>query len=339
MKQQKTARIATALAGSILGILFLFPLYVLAVNSFKTQKGIFKNVLAFPSTDYLSLKNYPEAFEKLDFIQSLGNSLLITIVSTILIVVLTAMAAWVLVRYKMKLSTVIFMTFATAMLIPFQCVMLPLVRLMSTPSYITALIVIAELYIAFILSLAIGASLEKRLGKQKSKLISYVAFALIAVILIAASLAYISGQKNFTALNRFGLIFMYIGFGASLSIILFHGFIKNVPLELEEAATIDGCSPFRTFWQVVFPLLKTIAITVAILNIMWIWNDFLLPQLTINKAGWQTIPLKTYFFFGQFSKRWDLATAGLIMGMLPIVVFYLFCQKYIVKGITDGAIK
>lgn len=96
---------------------------------------------------------------------------------------------------------------------------------------------------------------------------------------------------------------------------------------------------FQTFFRIVLPLLKTILITVAILNVMWIWNDFLLPQLMINKTGWQTLPLKTFLFFGQFSKRWDLATAGLLLCMIPIVIFYLFCQKYIVKGVTEGAIK
>ena len=96
---------------------------------------------------------------------------------------------------------------------------------------------------------------------------------------------------------------------------------------------------FRLFWVIVFPLLKTITITVAILNIMWIYNDFLLPMLTINRPGWQTLPLKTFLFFGQFSKRWDLATAGLILSMIPIILFYLSAQKYIVKGVTEGAIK
>lgn len=129
------------------------------------------------------------------------------------------------------------------------------------------------------------------------------------------------------------------GFGSSLSIIMYHGFIKNVPLELEEAATIDGANAFQVFWRIVFPLLKSITVTIAILNLMWIWNDFLLPQLVINKPGWQTIPLKTFYFFGQYSKRWDLATAGLLLGMIPIIVFYIFAQKYIVKGVTDGAIK
>ena len=92
-------------------------------------------------------------------------------------------------------------------------------------------------------------------------------------------------------------------------------------------------------FSIVIPLMRTILITVAVLNVMWIWNDYLLPSLIINKPGWQTLPLKTYLFFGQFAKRWDLASAGLIMCIIPIIIFYLCCQKYIVKGITDGAIK
>jgi len=140
-------------------------------------------------------------------------------------------------------------------------------------------------------------------------------------------------------MNPAGLIFMYMGFGTSMAIVMFHGFIKNIPEELEEADTIDGCNSIQLFFIVVVPLMRTILITEAVLNVMWIWNDYLLPSLIINKAGWQTLPLKTYLFFGQFAKRWDLASSGLIMCMIPIIIFYLFCQKYIVKGITDGAIK
>ena len=140
-------------------------------------------------------------------------------------------------------------------------------------------------------------------------------------------------------MNPTGLVFMYMGFGTSMAIVMFHGFIKNIPAELEEAATIDGCGSFRLFFLIVVPLMKTILVTVAVLNVMWIWNDYLLPSLIINKPGWQTLPLKTYLFFGQFAKRWDLASSGLIMCIIPIIIFYLFCQKYIVKGITDGAIK
>lgn len=263
------------ITGLVLGILFLSPLYILIANSFKTQKGIYQNIMGFPTEQTFTWNNYPEAWEKLSFLTSFGNSLLISVTATLLLVACSSMAAWALVRYKGRVSNFLFLFFAVAMLIPFQCVMLPLINLM--------------------------------------------------------------GKINL--LNRPGLIFMYLGFGSSLSIVLFHGFIKNIPLELEEAATIDGCGIFRLFWAIVFPLLRTIAITVAVLNVMWIWNDFLLPQLVINKVGWQTLPLKTYLFFGQFSKRWDLATAGLILGMLPIVVFYLFAQKHIVKGVTEGAIK
>ena len=129
---------------------------------------------------------------------------------------------------------------------------------------------------------------------------------------------------------------MYIGFGCSMSIVLFHGFIKNIPVELEEAATIDGCNMFQTFFLIVLPLLKGIMATVAVINVMWIWNDFLLPSLIINENGMQTLPLRTYLFFGQFTKKWDLATAALVLCMIPIVIFYLICEKHIVKGITAG---
>lgn len=275
MKSNKRNRIWLYVLSCLLIALFLSPLYIVFTNSFKTQKGIFMNVMSLPFGEFFSLKNYKEAFIQLDFIRSFTNSFLITVSSTILIIVLTSMAAWMLVRTKSRISTMIFMFFAAAMLIPFQSVMLPLIKIM--------------------------------------------------------------GKIGF--LNPFGLVFMYVGFGASLSIILFHGFVKAIPRELEEAAVIDGCNTLQVYWYVVLPLLKPTAITVGILNIMWIWNDFLLPQLVINKPQWHTIPLKMFFFFGQFSKKWHLALAGLVIAMIPIVVFYIFAQKHIIKGITDGSIK
>lgn len=275
MKKKWIGRALLTVFGLFLALLFISPVYILLINSFKSLKDIYLNVLALPNQKTFTPKNYPEAFQKLDFSVSFANSFFITLFSIAVLLIFCSMAAWVLVRYKTKSSMVIFMVYASATLIPFQCVMLPLVRFMSM----------------------------------------------------------------LDLMNRQGLVFMYLGFGSSLSILLLHGFIKNVPLELEEAATIDGCNMLQTFFLIVFPLLKTILITVAILNTMWIWNDFLLPQLMINKPGWQTLPLKTFLFFGQFSKRWDLATAGLLMCMVPIVIFYLFCQKYIVKGVTEGAVK
>lgn len=271
--KQRIGKSILIVFGMILAVLFLSPVLILLNSSFKTLQEIYLDILALPAS--FNLNNYARAFQELDFVQSFLNSLVITITSTGIIVITSAMAAWVLVRYKTKTSNILFMLFASSLLIPFQCVMLPLVGFMS----------------------------------------------------------------DLGLMNRAGIIFMYLGFGCSMSIVLFHGFIKNVPLELEEAATLDGCNMLQTFFMIVLPLLKTIMVTVAIINVMWIWNDFLLPQLVINKPGWQTLPLKTYMFFGQFTKKWDLATAGLVLCMVPIIIFYLTCQKHIVKGVTDGAVK
>ncbi|MDD5793374.1 MAG: carbohydrate ABC transporter permease, partial [Clostridiales bacterium] len=140
-------------------------------------------------------------------------------------------------------------------------------------------------------------------------------------------------------LNVPGLIFMYFGFGSSLSIFLYHGFVKSIPRDLDDAAMIDGCSKFQTFWYIIFPLLKPTTITVVILNLVWIWNDYLLPSLVINKSGTQTIPLKTFYFFGQFTKQWNLALAGLVITIIPVIIFYMIAQKQIIRSITEGSVK
>lgn len=262
------------LVGFLAAFLFLIPIVMLLLAAFKNQKNIFLDVIGWP--DPIVLTNFGEAMKRMDYTKALCNSLWITIVSTILIVLFTSMGAWVLVRYKTRVSKILFYVFAVAMLIPFQCVMLPMMSTMS----------------------------------------------------------------SLHMLNPGGLVFAYIGFGTPLSIMLYHGFIKGIPAELEEAAAIDGCSMFHTFWTIVFPLLSPITTTVAILNIMWIWNDYLLPSLVIGtNVDWRTLPLKTFYFFGQFSSRWDYASAALILSMLPIVIFYLAAQKKIIKGVVDGAIK
>lgn len=275
MKESALKKTGWNIFGVLIGLIFLSPLYIAFTNSFKTQKGIYTSTISLPTKEFFTLGNYAQAFKDLDFISSFTNSFLITTSSTVLIVIFSSMAAWMLVRTKTKFSSIIFFLFAAAMLIPFQSVMLPLINLMG------------KLHL----------------------------------------------------LNPVGLVFMYIGFGSSLSIIMYHGFIKNIPVELEEAATIDGCNKIQTFWLIVFPLLKPITVTVSILNAMWIWNDFLLPQLVVNKPGWQTLPLKMFFFFGQYAKKWNLALAGLVLAMIPIIIFYFFAQKHIVKGITQGSIK
>jgi raffinose/stachyose/melibiose transport system permease protein len=137
-----------------------------------------------------------------------------------------------------------------------------------------------------------------------------------------------------------GLVFAYLGFGCPLSIFIFHGFIKNIPYELEESATIDGCSQARTFFGIVFPLLQPIIITVLILNGIWIWNDYLLPLLMLGSSGAvQTIPIAVTSFAGAYLKQWDLILTSTLIAMLPVIVLYIFAQRYIIKGMIEGAIK
>ena len=137
-----------------------------------------------------------------------------------------------------------------------------------------------------------------------------------------------------------GMILAYLGFGLSLTIFLFHGFIKGIPYELEEAGTIDGCNRFQVFYRVVFPLLSPIHATVVVLNGMWIWNDYLLPLLVLGKGNAvQTIPLAVANFAGAYVKQWDLILTAIVMAIIPIIVLFLAAQRFIIKGIVAGSIK
>ncbi len=259
--------------GIVLGLICLSPFYIIIVNSFKTKGELFESTLALPKG--MNVDNYTNAWEKLDFIKVLGNSLLITIISVLFIILFASMAAWMLQRTNSKVCNIILLIMVASMLVTFQSIMLPLVNIM---------------------------------GKLK-------------------------------LLNIPGIIFMYIGFGSASAIFLYHGFVKSIPKELDEAALIDGCTKWQTFRYIIFPLLKPISITVAILNTVWIWNDFLLPSLVINTPGTRTIPLSMFFFFGQYTKQWDLALAGLVLTIIPVLVFYFFAQKHIIKSVTSGSIK
>ncbi len=136
-----------------------------------------------------------------------------------------------------------------------------------------------------------------------------------------------------------GIVLIYLGFGAGLAVFMFCGFLKSVPLEIEEAAMIDGCNPLQTFFMVVFPILRPTAITVAILNAMWIWNDYLLPYLLIG-SEYKTIPIAVQYLRGGYgSVDMGALMAMLVLSIIPIIIFYLFCQKYIIKGIVAGAVK
>ena len=180
------------------------------------------------------------------------------------------------------------------------------------------------------------------LVRTKNRKSTIIFFAFIAAMLVpfqAVMLPLVALSGKLAMQNRLGLMFMYLGFGSSLSVFLYHGFIKGLPVSVEEAAVVDGCSPWQVFWKIVFPTLKPIHITVGALNVIAIWNDFLLPQLMINERGMQTIPLKMFFFFGGYSKQWHLAMAGLLLAIIPVVFFYFIAQKHIIEGITAGANK
>lgn len=137
-----------------------------------------------------------------------------------------------------------------------------------------------------------------------------------------------------------GIIIAYIGFGSSLSIFMFHGFMKSIPHEIEEAAYMDGCGKFKTFFLIVLPILKPIYVTILILNGIWIWNDFLLPMLILGKGTpVQTIPLAVNNFAGAFLVSWDLMMTAILMALVPIIIFFLMAQKHIIKGMVEGSVK
>lgn len=138
--------------------------------------------------------------------------------------------------------------------------------------------------------------------------------------------------------SRFWIVFFYVGFGVAMSTFLYVGFIKNIPLELDEAAALDGASAWTTFWRVIFPMLSPVTATVAIINGLWIWNDFLLPSIVLYEDS-RTLPLRTFVFYGQYTSDYGLAMAALVMSIIPIVLFYFAMQRQIIQGISAGAVK
>ena len=178
--------------------------------------------------------------------------------------------------------------------------------------------------------------------RVKSIFNSLLYYALVFSMIVPFQMVMFTMSKTANVLNLdnpIGIIIIYLGFGAGLSVFMFSGFIKTVPLTIEEAATIDGCNTFEVFWRVVFPILKPTAITVAILNTMWIWNDYLLPYLVIGN-DYKTIPIAVQYLKGGYgSVDMGAMMAMLVLSIIPVVVFYLSSQKYIIKGVASGAVK
>lgn len=261
---------------SFLSIMFLAPIFIVFMNSFKGKLYISDMPFQIPtSTTFAGVDNYIEGIVKIGFLQAFGWSLFITIFSVAAIVLFTSMTGWWITRVKSKFTTVIYFMFAFSMIVPFQMVMFPMVKV--------------------------------------------------------ANMLHLD--------NPIGIIVTYLGFGAGLSVFMFCGFVKSMPIEVEEAAMIDGCTPIHTFFRVVLPILKPTAITVAILNTMWIWNDYLLPYLLIG-SNYKTIPIAIQYLRGGYGAI-DMGAmmAMLVLAIIPIIIFYMSCQKHIVKGVISGAVK
>ena len=178
--------------------------------------------------------------------------------------------------------------------------------------------------------------------RVKNKFTKFLYYMFVFSMIVPFQMVMFTMTKTVAELNLdspWGLILVYLGFGAGLAVFMFSGFVKSVPLEIEEAAMIDGCSPLQTFFYVVFPIMKPTAITVAILDAMWIWNDYLLPYLLIG-SEYKTIPIAVQYLRGGYgSVDMGAMMAMLVLSIIPIVVFYLSCQKYIIRGIVAGAVK
>ncbi len=181
--------------------------------------------------------------------------------------------------------------------------------------------------------------LTRTYERKISKIIYYMLVAGMLVPFQGIMLPFVKWIDRLGLMNKPGMWFIYMGFGASMAMFLIGSFVSGIPKEIEEAAVIDGCSIWQLFWRVVFALLKPILLSVIFLDLIWIWNDYLMPSLIINQPGNQTLPLMVFQFFGGQFKKWSLALAGLLLVMAPVVVFYMFAQKWVIKGISDGAVK
>ena len=262
---------------SIISVVYMFPILLVLMNSFKKKAYISRKPFAIPSGKmYVGLDNYFRGVKQANFFEGAKWSLVITVGSVFLILLCTSMCAWYIVRVKSIVTSAIYYLCLFAMIVPFQMEMFTLSKLANTLKLNTP----------------------------------------------------------------WGLWIIYLGFGAGLAVFMFTGFVKSIPLEIEEAAMIDGCNPLQTFFGVVLPIMKPTCVTVAILQTMWIWNDYLLPYLVLDLKKYTTIPIAVQYLNGGYGSVDMGAMMGvLVLAIIPIIVFYLFCQKYIIEGVVAGAVK
>lgn len=255
--------------------IFLTPFYISLVYSLKSPQETALTGLAFPKVFHFD--NYIKAIKVSNFFNASKNSLIVTLVAVLILLVICSMASYVIARNSdKKLYNTIYYVFLAALILPFQVVMLP-----------------------FYVNL-------KQLGLLNSLT---------------------------------GLILGVTGFSIAFNVFIYTGFIKSVPRQMEEAAFIDGLGPFRTFWKIIFPLLKPINSTAVVLNALSVWNEFGISLIVVQKSAVRTLPLSQFYFFGEHSVELNMAFAAFTLSMIPIIVLYLFMQKYIIGGILSGSVK
>ena len=263
----------------LLGLITVaFPLYMTIVIALKKPSEMtnsISGILSLPS--HLSLDNFAEAMRVTDFWHSLGNSLLITIVTIVLAILIHSIAGYVIGRgmARKKSFRFIYLYIVSGMFVPFSILMMPLVK----------------------------QTAQMGLG------------------------------------NRAGVIILYLVFYMPMNVLLYSGYLKNIPMALEEAADIDGASTWTTYWRVVFPMMKPMHATVAILTALGTWNDVMTPLVIMSGTGQNTLPLAQLNFQTQFGTNYNLAFASYLLALLPILIFYLICQKHILNGVVNGAVK
>ena len=279
LTQERAHKRVLTVVFAVLAIVYLLPIFLVLMNSFKDNAYINTETFALPDgSSFVGLKNYEKGltFGNYPFLKSAGYSLFITIVSAGLILLCTSMAAWYISRVGSLLCRVVYYLCVFSMVVPFQMVMFTLPKTADTLHLNTP----------------------------------------------------------------WTIPVIYLGFGAGLAVFMFAGFVKSIPLEIEEAAAIDGCGPLRTFFSVVLPMLKPTMISVGVLEIMWVWNDYLLPYLVLDRKKYMTIPIHIQYLQGSYGSVDLGAVMALIMiSIIPVIIFYLCCQKHIIRGVAAGAVK
>lgn len=262
---------------SLVSLLWIYPLILVIVNSFKKKAYISTETFSLPNAEsYAGLENYRRGIERTNLLVSFGWTIILTVGSVLLILLCTSMCAWWIVRVNNKFAKLIYVLFLFNMIVPFQMIMFPLSKI-----------------------------------------------------------------TDMLGLNTpWGLWVIYLGFGAGLAVFIFTGAVKSLPMEVEESAMIDGASVPQTFFRIILPMMKPTVMSVAILETMWIWNDFLLPYLTLDIRKYKTISIAVQYLKGGYGAVDLGAMMGcLVLAIIPVVVFYVLCQRYIVEGITTGAVK